>query len=226
MCGRYGGPKDLEVYAGYLPVKPPFRNLELRPEYGVGAMAPVFARNKNGEVAIQMMRMGLIPHFHRDGVRDWQATTHNARYETVGTLASFARSWERNWLCVVPAAWIGETLKVVDLPDGKLPAEFSRADGRPMGLAGLWDHAVTADGPILSFALITRRPGRKMSTVHPREVCVLEPERWAGYLSGGDVGLGMPWADDAWIMRLPERSKAKVAETPHDLFGPQAAQPD
>jgi hypothetical protein len=52
MCGRYGGPKALEVYAGFLPVDPPFEALTLQPEYAIGQMAPVYARNRDGQVVV------------------------------------------------------------------------------------------------------------------------------------------------------------------------------
>ncbi len=223
MCGRYGGPKDLEVYAGYLPVEPLFEPIELRPEYTIGSRAPVFAKNRTGQVVVQSMRMGFIPHWYHGAIKDWEPSTHNARLETLGQKESFARSWNRGWRCVVPAAWISESLGVVDAPGGRLAADFLRQDGQPMGLAGLWDYAVTADGPLLSFALITREPGAKMKSVHPREVCVIESELWAAYLEHGDIGLGRPWADDAWLMRFPEKSRKKIAESSGDLFSPRAA---
>ena len=220
MCGRYGGPKDLEVYAGFLPVAPPFQGAELRPEYSIGQMAPVFAKNRERRVVLQAMRLGLIPHSWPRAIKDWRYSTHNARLETVATNESFARSWANGWRCIVPAAWIGESLRVVDVPSGRLSADLLRRDGRPMGLAGVWDYAKTADGPLLSFALITRQPGPKMFEVHPREVCVVEPELWAPYLNNEDVDLARPWGDSDWILRLPERSRNKVAETGADLFQP------
>ncbi len=220
MCGRYGGPKELEVYAGFLPVAAPFEGITLQPEYSVGQMAPVFAKNRDGQFVVQLMRMGLIPHSWSRDIKDWRYSTHNARLETIATNESFARSWAGGRRCVVPAAWIGESLRVVDVPGGRLSAELYRRDGRPMGLAGVWDFAKTTDGPLLSFALITRAPGPKMSDVHPREVCVIDPEACAAYLDGQDIGLGTPWSDDGWALRLPERSRKKVSDAPADMFGP------
>lgn len=218
MCGRYGGPKALEVYAGFLPVAAPFEGLTLQPEYSIGQMAPVFAKNRDGHVVVQAMRMGLVPHAWRRPIKDWRYSTHNARLETIATNESFARSWANGWRCIIPAAWIGETLRVVDVPGGRLPAELYRGDGRPMGLAGVWDHAKTADGPLLSFALITRAPGPEMFAVHPREVCVVDPEDWTDYLDNRDIGLSTPWGDNDWRLRLPEKSRQKVANRGPELF--------
>ena len=223
MCGRYGGPKELEVYAGFLPVAAPFEDITLQPEYSIGQKAPVFAKNRDGQVVAQSMRLGLIPNSWSQPIKAWRYSTHNARLETIATNQSFARSWANGWRCVVPAAWIGETLHVVDVPSGRLPAEFYRRDGRPMGLAGVWDFAKTHDGPVLSFALITRAPGPKMFEVHPREVCVIDPELWAPYLDGETVDLSTPWESESWGLRLPERSRKKVAESPQDMFTPQSS---
>ncbi len=220
MCGRYGGPRDLDVFAGFLPVRRPFSGLDLKPEYSVGQMAPIFAKNHDGQVVVQAMRMGLIPHSWPRHIKEWRYSTHNARLETIATNESFALSWAKGWRCIVPASWISESLRVVDVPDCRLNADFLRRDGRPMGLAGVWDYAKTADGPLLSFTLITRQPGPKMNDVHPREVCVIEPELWVPYLNNEDIDLGKPWGDDDWALRLPERSRKKVAETGADLFQP------
>ena len=223
MCGRYGGPKDLEVYSGHLPIEKPFKIKDLMNEYSIRQMAPIFAKNHDNKVVVQMMRMGLVPPSHTGPADDWEFSTWNARLETVGTTKSFARAWARKRRCIVPASWIGESLRVVDAPGGKVQADFLYRDQRPMGLAGIWEHAQTAGGPLLSFALLTRAPGTKMAQVHPREVCVIDGEFWAPYLAGDDVPLSKPWPDDAWGVRLPERSKRKIAQAPDDLFARGAA---
>ena len=224
MCGRYGAPRDLEVYAAFLPVTSPLQAIDLQLEYSIGQLAPVFAINRDGQVAVQMMRMGLIPHSWTGHVKDWSCSTHNARLETIDGNKSFARAWSRGRRCIVPAAWVSERLGVVDAPGGKLQADFHDRDGRPLGLAALWDYANTADGQVLSFALITRQPGPRMAPFHPREVCVLPSETWKSYLVNvADVDLAQPWPDDAWKMTLPPVSRKRIAETPADLFAPQNA---
>ena len=224
MCGRYGGPREQAVYAGYLPVKNPFQNMELKAEYSIGHNAPVFARNRSGDIVAQEMRFGLIPSTFTGAIRDWSYSTWNARIETIGRNQSFATAWTKGRRAIVPAPWVAEYLHVIDAPNGRLHADFRRVDDKPMGLAAIWDYAQTADGPLLSFALVTREPGPKMMKYHPREVCVVEPEDWNGYLHGVPVvNLARPWADDAWMMVLPQTSKKRIAEAPRDLFAPSTA---
>ena len=224
MCGRYGGPKDQAVYAGYLPVNNPFQDIDLKEEYSIGHKAPVFARSRSGTVVAQEMRFGLIPSTFNGAIRDWGYSTWNARLETVGRNQSFATAWNKGRRAIVPAPWVAEYLHVIDVPTGRLQADFCRADDKPMGLAAVWDYAQTADGPLLSFALITRQPGPKMMKCHPREICVVEPEDWNGYLHGEPgIDLARPWADDAWMMVLPLASQKRMAQAPHDLFAPSTA---
>ena len=224
MCGRYGGPKSLEVYAGFLPMKAPFDGVTLQLEYSIGQMAPVFARDRDGQVVVQLMRFGLIPHSWKSAAKEWRYSTHNARLETVATNDSFARSWARGRRCIVPAQWVAERLGVVDVPGGKLQTDFHDSRGHVLGLAGLWDCADTPSGRLLSFALITRQPGTRMAQIHPREVCILPPEEWATYLADGqNLDISKPWPDDAWTVYLPIASRKKIEQAAPDLFAPQSA---
>lgn len=66
-----------------------------------------------------------------------------------------------------------------------------------MGVAGIYDHAKTMDGPILSVASLTREPCHHMAKVHDREPVVIDLENWRAWLDGSDdLDLATPWADD------------------------------
>ena len=76
---------------------------------------------------------GLIPHWAKDekGAR----RTYNARTETVAEKPSFRDAWRLVRHCIIPAEAIYEP----DWRTGKAVAtRIERADGRPMGIAGLW----------------------------------------------------------------------------------------
>ena len=75
---------------------------------------------------------GLIPHWSKDGkVRG----TFNARSETIAEKPTFRDAWRKAQRCIIPAISVFEP----DWRSGKaVAAEVSRADGEPMGIAGLW----------------------------------------------------------------------------------------
>jgi len=76
---------------------------------------------------------GLVPHWATD--LKICRSTYNARAETVATKPSFRDAWKKAQHCIIPAQAIYEP----DWRSGKaIPRRIERADGRPMGIAGLW----------------------------------------------------------------------------------------
>ena len=77
----------------------------------------------------------------------------NARGETVTTSNNLREAWLAGQRCVVPMMAFFED----DLRSGKaVPTRIARVDGKPMGVAGLWERWVSADGAeIISFTLLT-----------------------------------------------------------------------
>lgn len=94
---------------------------------------------------------GLIPHWSTDTKIACQ--TYNARTETVATKPSFRDAWHKAQHCIIPADAIYEP----DWRSGKaLPTRISRADGEPMGIAGLWSWWKSPKGEVLhSFTMLT-----------------------------------------------------------------------
>ena len=94
---------------------------------------------------------GLVPNWARD--LKLARNTYNARTETVATKPSFRDAWRHTRHCIIPADAIYEP----DWRSGKaVPTRISRADGHPMGLAGLWDRWKQADGTVVhSFTMLT-----------------------------------------------------------------------
>ena len=76
---------------------------------------------------------GLIPHWSKDATI--ARRTYNARSETVHEKPSYRDAWRLGRHCIIPAEAIYEP----DWRTGKaVPTRITRADGRPMGIAGLW----------------------------------------------------------------------------------------
>lgn len=77
----------------------------------------------------------------------------NARSETVTTSNNFREAWLGARRCIVPAMAFFED----DFRNGKaVPTRIARVDGKPMGLAGLWESWTGAEGDtLISFTLLT-----------------------------------------------------------------------
>jgi putative SOS response-associated peptidase YedK len=96
-------------------------------------------------------RFGLIPHWATDS--KLSKSTYNARSETVATKPSFRDAWKHAQHCIIPAEAIYEP----DWRSGKaVSARICRADGAPMGLAGLYSNWKDPKGDIVrSFTMLT-----------------------------------------------------------------------
>jgi putative SOS response-associated peptidase YedK len=97
-------------------------------------------------------QFGLMPFWAKDPTL--ARRTYNARSETAETKPSFRDAWRRGHRCIIPA-------ECLYLPhyDGAGKAtrwQLARADGAPMGIAGLWSLGWSHNGaPVPSFAMLT-----------------------------------------------------------------------
>ncbi|MGN3705379.1 SOS response-associated peptidase [Achromobacter xylosoxidans] len=144
MCSHYQTLKDAELLLrrfgaqkpaaiGKYDMWPRYQGVFVRrpPEYDVGdeAVPP-------REAAVG--RWGLIsPSTRPDDLAGAEKlSTFNARDDRVANAFTFRNAWRRAQHCVIPADAIFEP----DWRSGKAVAtRFTRADGAPMGIAGLWD---------------------------------------------------------------------------------------
>lgn len=94
---------------------------------------------------------GLIPHWAVDTKISRQ--TYNARSETVAVKPSYREAWKRAQHCIIPADAIYEP----DWRSGKaIATRISRADGEPMGIAGLWSWWKSSKGEVIySYTMLT-----------------------------------------------------------------------
>ena len=91
---------------------------------------------EDGNAGLQLLKaeFGLLPAWSKE--RKLKFATMNARSETVGSRPTFCGAWSRGQKCIIPADAIVEP----DWRSGRhIPAHIARADGKPMGIAGLWD---------------------------------------------------------------------------------------
>ncbi len=94
---------------------------------------------------------GLIPHWATDTKIARQ--TYNARSETVAVKPSYRDAWKKGHHCIIPADAFYEP----DWRSGKaISTRISRADGEPMGIAGLWSWWKSPKGDVLhSYTMLT-----------------------------------------------------------------------
>ena len=94
---------------------------------------------------------GLIPHWSKDATI--ARRTYNARSETVHEKPSYRDAWRLGRHCIIPAEAIYEP----DWRTGKaVPTRITRADGKPMGIAGLWAAWKNPTGELIhSYTMLT-----------------------------------------------------------------------
>lgn len=199
MCGRYGGPKRMGGYTEIVKAvfKTPLPPLDC--EFSPGSVAPVLARNAEGQNTLIAARWSLIPSTYRGKIADWKMTIAHARLEDVTERPAFSQAWAKKRRVVVPASCYWEWSE--RLGRSRVPKQRWRIEPdseEPFGMAGLWDYAQTSDGAVLSFAILTRTPGERMQRLHDREPVVLAPSDMAAWLNGETLDLSAPWNDSAF----------------------------
>ncbi|RTL82385.1 MAG: SOS response-associated peptidase [Hyphomicrobiales bacterium] len=204
MCGRYSltsAPEAIRQLFGYAETP------NFPPRYNIAPTQPIAVvtteRGAQGPVRRFMLaRWGFVPGFVKDP-RDFPLII-NARAETVVDKASFRAAMKRR-RCLVPADAYYEWLK---LPAGgrilRKPYLFRRADGAPMGLAGVWETYAGADGAEIDTAcILTTDASGATAAIHDRMPAIIEPKDFARWLDCDETrveeaaALLKPAADDA-----------------------------
>src|SRR5665647_2924937 len=157
MCSHYQGIKERERYRRCFGVEPPadLGHHDLWPGYS-GTFIRAHPHADVGDEAVPEREalpglFGLVPHWSVD--TKIAKATYNARSETVATLPSFRDAWRHGQRCIIPA----EAFFEPDWRSGKaVPTRIARADGEPMGLAGLWSWWKSPKGEVVhSYAMLT-----------------------------------------------------------------------
>lgn len=157
MCSHYQGLKERERYWRHFGVEAPadVGRHDLWPGYQ-GTFIRRHPHADVGDDAVPEREalgglFGLVPHWSPD--TRVTRFTYNARSETAAAKPSFRDAWRRNQHCIVPADAFFEP----DWRSGRaLPACIARADGAPMGLAGLWSRWTSPAGvAVYSYTLLT-----------------------------------------------------------------------
>ena len=155
MCAHYESVKDPKRIAESFKVLLPEG---IRTDVWPGYLSTFIRRPKEvgtGDEAVPDREalagvFGMIPHWAKD--EKAARRTYNARTETVAEKPSFRDPWRLARHCIIPAEAIYEP----DWRSGKAVAtRISRADGKPMGIAGLWTGWNGPNGVVRSFTMLT-----------------------------------------------------------------------
>lgn len=157
MCSHYQALKERERYFRHFGVAPPedLGKADMWPGYA-GSFIRRHPHADVGDEAVPHREalpglFGLVPHWSLD--TKITRRTYNARTETVVNKPSFRDVWKRAQHCIIPADAIFEP----DWRSGRaIPTRIARADGEPMGIAGLWSSWSSPQGEMLhSYTMLT-----------------------------------------------------------------------
>ncbi|HMO73621.1 MAG TPA: SOS response-associated peptidase [Paracoccaceae bacterium] len=223
MCGRFTLTHPTEALAALFGTAPS-NDLPDGPRFNVCPTQTIPVVTSEGGVRrLRPMRWGFLPQWYKtpaDG-----PLIINARADTIATKPAF-REAVRARRCLVPASGFYEWETAAD-GRTKLPWYFTRADGQPMALAGLWQRWERDGQAIDTCAIVSTDAGPGMAGLHHREAVVLEPADWPLWLGEAGHGaavlmraaapgaLAPPW-------RVDPRVNSNRAEGP-DLILPLAA---
>lgn len=130
----------------------------------------------------------------------------NTRSETVTTSNNTRDAWLAGQRCIVPMMSFLED----DWRSGKaVPTRITRVDGKPMGVAGLWECWTGADGDIIvSYTLLTVN-ANSHALMHRYQQPGNE-KRMLAVLNEG--------AFDAWLSARPEKAREFLRAYPANLL--------
>ena len=142
-------------------------------------------------------QFGLVPRWVKSASDAKLRSTKlvNARSETVTTSNNFRDAWLAGQRCIVPMMAFMED----DWRSGKaVPTRIVRVDGKPLGVAGLWESWTGAEGEVIvSYTLLT--VNANSHALMSRYQQPGNEKRMLAILNEG--------AFDAWLGARPEKAK-------------------
>lgn len=184
MCSNYQPPSPETLIAWGLDIAA--GQALARERVYPGQAGPVITSQDPGKVVYGSF--GLVPHWATEGLA---RRTYNARSETVASKPSFRSAWRSGQLAVIPVQAFFEPCYV----SGKAEWwKIGRRDGRPFGLAGIWERRLDDPGVTRwSFSMLTiNAEGHPlMGRFHApgdekRSVVVLDEDDWLGWLNAAN----------------------------------------
>ena len=162
---------------------------------------PVWRRHpETGEITAATLRWGLIPHWMKARP---DVMPINARAETVAEKRMFSDAYAKR-RCIVPMDVFYERDK-----RRKLHA-FGMKDGKPFGVAGIWENWRNSSGEWeRTFCIITVPANELVAPIHDRMPAIIPIERHARWLGNepDPAGLLKPFPADKMSEQRPRRGR-------------------
>jgi putative SOS response-associated peptidase YedK len=217
MCGRFTITHPNEALADLFAAAPS-NDLPEVPRYNVCPTQTIpVVTSEAGVRRLRPMRWGFLPHWYRT-VSDGPLII-NARSDTVAAKPAF-RDAVRHRRCLVPASGFYEWQTV---EGRKLPWYFTRSDGDPMALAGIWQRWEGEGGAVDTVAIVSTEAGPGMRGLHHREAVMLERADWPLWL--GEAGHGAALLMRASAPGLLRAHRVATAVNSSRASGPELVEP-
>ncbi|HEY7582776.1 MAG TPA: SOS response-associated peptidase [Acidimicrobiia bacterium] len=220
MCGRFSLSGDIDFYADYFGASALVEGLP--PSWNVAPTDDVYVvAQREGERVLETMKWGLVPHW----AKDTKSIQINARSETVATAPAFRDSFARK-RCLIPADGFYEW----ESPEkGRTPHWIHRADGFPVGFAGIWSTRRNDDGEwIRTCSILTKEGCGVVAPLHDRMPIALRSESWSTWLDrtvtdAEEASRSLqPIDDDLWMEREVSSRVNSVRNNDAGLWDPPA----
>ncbi len=182
MCGRYTLRTKLnqilaEFEASARPEYQPVARYNVAPTQMVAAVRQA----EDGHRELVPLKWGLIPSWAKDEKIAY--STINARAETVAEKPAFRSAFKRRRCLVVADGYyewqiVGGTEK----KPIKQPHLIQFPNGRPFGMAGLWERWTQGEKPVESCTIIVTSANSQLARIHDRMPVILNREQYAVWL--------------------------------------------
>jgi putative SOS response-associated peptidase YedK len=181
VCGRFTLYSDPDRYAARFQAQPaPDVREHYHASWNVAPQSTILGvRERHGRRQLELFSWGLVPSWAKDA--SGANRTFNARAESVAVRVTYRAAFRQRRL-LVPADGFYEWTAGADARK-KVPHYFTRRDGQPLALAGLWEFWSPPEGGIrLSATIITTTAGSDLDGIHDRQPAILEPDTWDRWL--------------------------------------------
>jgi len=177
MCGRFSQQRPASELSELFAAEP--ISDDLGPRYNVAPTDEAFVVvQREDRRGLTAYRWGLIPHWAKDAKTG--SKMFNARAESLTTSPAFRDAFKRK-RCLVPVDGFYEWKREGTI---RQPYWISRADGKPLALAGLWagwkDPAT--EQVRRTFTIVTSAPSDAMAGIHDRMPVIIPEDAWDRWL--------------------------------------------